>query len=70
MASDQILLDMAIDRLDHLVRVDNTQSSDVTKVHAFNTLKIVLLDARQTKLLDRYFERAVMTALHAFSSAK
>lgn len=42
----------------------------MTKVHAFNVLKIVLLDFRQTKLLDQYFERSVLTALEAFESPK
>jgi hypothetical protein len=67
---DQRLLDVAFDALIKLANVDNAESSDITKVHAFNILKIVLLDARQSKLLDRYFERAVMTALHAFASPK
>ncbi|ORY34822.1 putative death-receptor fusion protein-domain-containing protein [Naematelia encephala] len=67
-SSDKALLDKAFDRLVDLARVDNTKSSDITKVHAFNIMKIVLLDAKQTKLLDRYFERAVMTSLEAFSS--
>jgi len=69
-ANDMALLDQAFQALNELARVDNAASSDVTKVHAFNILKIVLLDARQSKLLDRYFERAVMTALHAFASPK
>jgi hypothetical protein len=69
-ANDVALLDQAFEVLNELARVDNTSSSDVTKVHAFNILKIVLLDARQSKLLDRYFERAVMTASHAFASPK
>lgn len=69
-AADVKLLDVAFEALNELARVDNTASSDITKVHAFNILKIVLLDAKQAKLLDRYFERAVMTALHAFASPK
>jgi len=69
-SADQTLLDKAFERLNELAKVDNSRSSDITKVHAFNILKIVLLDSKQAKLLDRYFERAVMTALHAFSSPK
>ena len=69
-SGDQMLLDQAFDSLNGLAKVDNHESSDITKVHAFNILKIVLLDSKQAKLLDRYFERAVMTALHAFSSPK
>lgn len=69
-AYDAELLDIAFEALNELASVENTASSDITKIHAFNILKIVLLDARQAKLLDRYFERAVMTALYAFSSPK
>ncbi len=68
-SSDQKLLDVAFDALIKLASLES-KSSDTTKVHAFNILKIVLLDAKQSKLLDRYFERAVMTALHAFASPK
>ena len=67
-ASDIPLMDLAFETLNDLARCDNPSSSDVTKIHAFNILKIILLDARQAKILDRYFERAVMTALMAFSS--
>ena len=70
MSADQVLLDDAFESLNELAKVNNARSSDITKVHAFNILKIVLLDSKQAKLLDRYFERAVMTALHAFASPK
>lgn len=69
-SGDEDLLDTAFLKLDALAEIDNPSSSDITKVHAFNVIKIVLLDARQTKLLDRYFERAVLTALNAFTSPK
>jgi hypothetical protein len=69
-AGDEVLLDRAVDKLINLGRVDNGDTSDVTKVHAFNILKVVLLDARQAKLFAKYFERAVMTAVDAFTSAK
>jgi hypothetical protein len=69
-AADKVLLDRAVDKLIELGHVHNAQTSDTTKVHAFNILKIVLLDARQTKLLPRYFEKAVMTAVDAFASPK
>jgi hypothetical protein len=39
-------------------------------VHCFNILRTVLLDARQSRLVPKYFERTVMTAVEAFSSAK
>jgi hypothetical protein len=45
-------------------------TNDVTKVHAFNVLQVVLPDAKQAKFLDRYFENAVMTAIGAFESPK
>jgi hypothetical protein len=69
-SGDEDLLDTAFLKLNTLAEIDNPSSSDITKVHAFNVIKIVLLDARQTKLLDRYFERAVLTALNAFASPK
>jgi hypothetical protein len=68
-ADDQILLDKAFDRLLNLAKLESS-SNDVTKVHAYNILKIVLLDSRQTKLFNRYFEKAVITALQAFASSK
>ena len=67
---DQDLLDKAFDRLIDLARADNTKSSDVTKVHALNILKVIVLDARQTRFFDRYFEKAVMTAVNVFASPK
>lgn len=45
-------------------------SSDATKVHAMNCLKIILLDAKQTRFLPRYFEGTVMVSLAAFGSSK
>jgi hypothetical protein len=45
-------------------------TNDITKVHAFNVLQVVLPDAKQGKFLDRYFEKAVMTAIEAFESPK
>lgn len=45
-------------------------TNDITKVHAFNVLQVVLPDAKQAKFLDRYFEKAVMTAIGAFESPK
>ncbi|KAK4688723.1 thyroid adenoma-associated protein, partial [Tremellales sp. Uapishka_1] len=65
---DKALLDQAVTALSELAKVDSP-SSDITKVHAFNILKIVLLDARQTRLFSRYFEQVVMVAVRAFSSA-
>ncbi|WVQ79286.1 hypothetical protein IAT38_001382 [Cryptococcus sp. DSM 104549] len=62
------LLETALTALLDLARVDNTQTSNTTKVHAFNVLKIVLLDARQTKWFDIWFERGVLVALRAFES--
>ncbi|WWD20217.1 hypothetical protein CI109_104693 [Kwoniella shandongensis] len=67
-SNDIHLLDTAVTALVNLARVDNLSTSNVTKVHAFNVLKIVLLDARQTKYFDRYFEKGVMMALGAFES--
>jgi hypothetical protein len=68
-AGDQMLLDKVFDKLIVLASVDSA-SSDTTKVHAYNILKIVLLDSRQAKLFDRYLERAVVTALGAFTSPR
>ncbi|KAK8849592.1 hypothetical protein IAR55_004927 [Kwoniella newhampshirensis] len=67
-ANDPALLDIAIISLLDMASVKNSTTSNITKVHAFNVLKIVLLDARQTKFFDLYFERGVMTALGAFAS--
>ena len=68
-SSDRERLDYAFDRLIQLAKLDG-ESSDDTRIHAFNILKIVLLDSRQSYLFDRYFERAVITALAAFGSSK
>ncbi|OCF46051.1 hypothetical protein I317_00139 [Kwoniella heveanensis CBS 569] len=67
-SSDPSLIDTALTSLLDLARVDNAQTSNVTKVHAFNVLKIVLLDTRQGKVFSLWFERGVMTALGAFES--
>lgn len=64
------MLDRCVNRLIELGRIDNAASSEITRVHAFNILKIVLLDTKQAKLLHKYFEVAVMTAVEAFASAK
>ncbi|WVW86816.1 hypothetical protein I302_108871 [Kwoniella bestiolae CBS 10118] len=66
---DEELLNTALSALLDLARVENKQTSNVTKVHAFNVLKIVLLDAKQTKWFGQWFEKGVMTALGAFESA-
>ncbi|WWC73595.1 uncharacterized protein I206_107567 [Kwoniella pini CBS 10737] len=67
-SSDEALLDTALTSLLNLAKVDNKATSNVTKVHAFNVLKIVMLDARQTKWFGVWFERGVITALRAFES--
>ncbi|WVQ96114.1 hypothetical protein IAU59_003216 [Kwoniella sp. CBS 9459] len=67
-SSDPSLIDTALLSLLDLARVDNAQTSNITKVHAFNVLKIVLLDTRQGKVFSIWFERGVMTALGAFES--
>ena len=69
-AGDETLLSSAVHRLLDLARIDNIKSSDITKVHAFNILKIVLLDAKQSKFLHKFFEDTVMTAVQAFPSPK
>lgn len=69
-AGDEHFLNRAVGRLTDLGRLDNHQSSDITRVHAFNILKILLLDAKQARFLGRYFETAVMTAVQAFESEK
>ncbi|WWC65932.1 uncharacterized protein I303_108554 [Kwoniella dejecticola CBS 10117] len=67
-SSDEDLLNTALKALLDLASVDNDATSNVTKVHAFNVLKIVMLDARQTKWFSTWFERGVITALRAFES--
>jgi hypothetical protein len=66
-SGDDALIDVAVDRL---IGLGRHATSDVTKVHVFNILKIVLLDARQARVLPKYFERAVLLALDAFESYK
>ncbi|WRT69593.1 uncharacterized protein IL334_006582 [Kwoniella shivajii] len=68
-SSDEELLTTALNSLLGLARVENHDTSNVTKVHAFNVLKIVMLDARQTKWFTQWFEKGVITALGAFESA-
>ncbi|WVF68582.1 hypothetical protein IAT40_003351 [Kwoniella sp. CBS 6097] len=67
-SSDSSLIDTALLSLLDLARVDNAGTSNITKVHAFNVLKIVLLDTRQGKVFSLWFERGIMTALGAFES--
>lgn len=61
------MFDTAVTRLLSLAQLDHP-SSAVTKVHCFNILKIVLLDAKHSRFVDKYFERAVIAALRAFGS--
>ncbi|WVO13844.1 hypothetical protein L204_101467 [Cryptococcus depauperatus] len=68
-SSSEQLLERAITCLLDFARVDNEMTSNATKVHALNVLKVVLLDARQTKFFDTHFERSVLTALGAFESS-
>lgn len=64
------LLDVALTQLFELARVSNENSTDDTKVHSFNTIRVILLDARQANSFERYFERAVVLAVDAFASNK
>ncbi|WVO23120.1 uncharacterized protein IAS62_004465 [Cryptococcus decagattii] len=67
-SNSEVLLEKAMTSLLEFARVENASTSNVTKVHALNVLKIVLLDARQAKWFDVWFERSVITALQAFES--
>ncbi|WVQ75014.1 hypothetical protein IAR50_004622 [Cryptococcus sp. DSM 104548] len=67
-SGSEALLERVLLSLLEFARVDNDKTSNVTKVHAFNVLKIVLLDAKQTKWFDVWFERGVITSLRAFES--
>jgi len=67
--SDQTLSDRGVHSLLEMADV-KASTNDITKVHAFNVLQVVLPDAKQGKFLDRYFEKAVMTAIGAFESPK
>jgi hypothetical protein len=66
---DQALSDRGVHSLIEMADVQ-ASTNDITKVHAFNVLQVVLPDAKQGKFLDRYFEKAVMTAITAFESPK
>lgn len=68
-AGDQRLLDHAIAELNAMADV-KAATSDETKVHAMNTLRTVLVDAKQTRLLPRYLESSIMVSLAAFASSK
>lgn len=68
-SSDQTLLDRAVDRLVNMARL-GPATADTTKVHAMNCLKIVLLDTKQARFFNRYFERTLTVALAAFGSSK
>lgn len=69
MSADAELLECTVDALVTMARLD-TASPDSAKVHALNCLKILLLDAKHSRWLERYFERAVTVALQAFASPK
>ena len=45
--------------------VESGETPDPAKVHALHTLRVVVLDARQTKILGDFFELTVLTALSA-----
>jgi len=66
---DRDLSDRGVHALIEMADV-KAPTNDITKVHAFNVLQVVLPDAKQGKFLDRYFEKAVMTAIEAFESPK
>ncbi|BEI84050.1 hypothetical protein CcaverHIS002_0406540 [Cutaneotrichosporon cavernicola] len=66
--SDRTQRDRALDALLSMAAL-SSPSSDTTKVHAMNTLKIVLLDAKQSHALPRYLEQTLTTSLQAFGSA-
>ncbi|GMK53867.1 hypothetical protein CspeluHIS016_0104530 [Cutaneotrichosporon spelunceum] len=66
--SDPTQRDRALDTLLSMAAI-SSPSSDATKVHAMNTLKIVLLDAKQAHALPRYLEQTLTTSLQAFGSA-
>lgn len=68
-AGDETLLDRAVGELNTMAQV-NAPTSDETKVHAMNCLKIVLVDAKQTRLLPRYLEATILVSLAAFASSK
>ncbi|KAL1406561.1 hypothetical protein Q8F55_008267 [Vanrija albida] len=67
-SSDEALLDTSVERLVDMAKL-GPASKDETKVHAMNTLKIVLLDGKQTRFLSRYLERTLLVALRAFESS-
>ncbi|TXT12824.1 hypothetical protein VHUM_01225 [Vanrija humicola] len=67
-SSDEALLDTAVERLIDMAKL-GPDTKDETKVHAMNTLKIVLLDGKQTRFLPRYLERTLLVALRAFESS-
>lgn len=68
-SADEALLDTSIQRLVDMAKL-GPETKDETKVHAMNTLKIVLLDGKQTRFLSRYLERTLLVALRAFESSK
>lgn len=68
-STDADLLEYTVDALVTMARLD-TPSPDAAKVHALNCLKILLLDAKHSRHLEAYFERAVTVALQAFGSPK
>lgn len=70
MATNVKLLDSALIQLFELARVSNEASTDDTKVHSFNSIRVILLDARQAFIFERYFEQAVVLAVDAFASNK
>ena len=43
---------------------------DPAKVHALHTLRVIVLDARQSKMLGEYFERTALVALACCKSSE
>lgn len=67
LVGERAQLDRAVDRLLTMASL-SSPTSDTTKVHAMNTLKTVLLDARQARLYPLYLERTLTVSLQAFGS--
>lgn len=64
--SSKPLFTLAHDRLVGLAQ--NPESSDKTKVHALHTIRVTVLDARQSKFLGEFYEKTAITALSGCKS--
>lgn len=68
--TDPVSFDPAFSRLLEIAESKTTDILDESRVHAMNTLRTILLDAKATALVAPYLERTFLLAISMFWSPK